>query len=312
MRQLSGWLVWLALGFSVLVPALGLLFGQPLREMILTGLTLAFATIPEELPILITVVLGLGAVRLSRQHAIVKTPAGRRDPGLRLGHRHRQDRHHHREPDGARRVWLPGHGEASRARRGRGQPRRAAGSWSWASWPTTPAARRGAADADRRRLRRRPDRRGAAGGGARRRAWTLAQLRGDGPVVELTFDDRRKLMSAVYRREDGLLLAVKGAPETVLARCDRSHRRRGRAAPGRGGPACGARGGRGRWPSGAARRWRWPTGGSRRDLGERGARRRRPDRARPRLRRPGRARRPAAGRGAGRARRAARRPASGC
>ena len=73
MRQLSGWLLWLALGFSVLVPALGVLVaGQPLQQMLLTGLSLAFATIPEELPILITIVLGLGAYRLSQRKAIVK------------------------------------------------------------------------------------------------------------------------------------------------------------------------------------------------------------------------------------------------
>jgi Ca2+-transporting ATPase len=40
--------------------------------MILTGLSLAFATIPEELPIIITMVLALGAYRLSKNHAIVK------------------------------------------------------------------------------------------------------------------------------------------------------------------------------------------------------------------------------------------------
>ncbi len=72
MRDLARWLAWLALGFSVLVPLIGVLGGQPWREMILTGLTLAFATIPEELPIIISMVLGLGAYRLSRQHALVK------------------------------------------------------------------------------------------------------------------------------------------------------------------------------------------------------------------------------------------------
>ena len=73
LNQLARGLLWVAIGFSVLVPALGvLLAGQPVREMVLVGLTLAFATIPEELPILITVVLGLGALRLSRRHAIVR------------------------------------------------------------------------------------------------------------------------------------------------------------------------------------------------------------------------------------------------
>lgn len=73
MRQLSGWLVWVAIGFSVGVPLLGVFAaGLPLQTMLLTGLTLAFATIPEELPILITIVLGLGAYRLAQRHAIVR------------------------------------------------------------------------------------------------------------------------------------------------------------------------------------------------------------------------------------------------
>jgi Ca2+-transporting ATPase len=46
--------------------------GRPVREMVLTGLALAFATIPEELPILVTLVLGVGSYRLARRHAIVK------------------------------------------------------------------------------------------------------------------------------------------------------------------------------------------------------------------------------------------------
>ncbi|HBY99667.1 MAG TPA: hypothetical protein DEP84_37985, partial [Chloroflexi bacterium] len=73
MEQLSHSLVWVALGLSVIVPLLAwLLGGQPLRQMILTGLSLAFATIPEEMPIIITMVLALGGYRLSRRHAIVK------------------------------------------------------------------------------------------------------------------------------------------------------------------------------------------------------------------------------------------------
>jgi Ca2+-transporting ATPase len=72
MKQLSKSLVWIALFFSVLVPALGFLRGLQLRQMILTGLALAFAVIPEELPIIITMVLGVGAYSLSRKNALVK------------------------------------------------------------------------------------------------------------------------------------------------------------------------------------------------------------------------------------------------
>lgn len=73
LRALAGWLLWLAIGLSVLVPVLSIvLSGRPWREALLEGLTLAFATIPEELPILITVVLGMGAYRLAKEHAITK------------------------------------------------------------------------------------------------------------------------------------------------------------------------------------------------------------------------------------------------
>src|SRR5512136_946366 len=73
MDELSKFLVWFALGFSVLVPLVGIFFAhQPPKQMLLTGLSLAFATIPEEMPIIITMVLSLGAFRLSKKHAIAK------------------------------------------------------------------------------------------------------------------------------------------------------------------------------------------------------------------------------------------------
>ena len=73
MSELGKVLVWFALGFSVFIPLVGILFArQPPQEMLLTGLSLAFATIPEELPVIITMVLSLGAFRLSKKHAVVK------------------------------------------------------------------------------------------------------------------------------------------------------------------------------------------------------------------------------------------------
>ena len=72
MKKLAGKLVWVAVFFSVAIPLIGIARGGDFREMILTGLSLAFATIPEELPIIITMVLGLGSFRLSRQKFLVK------------------------------------------------------------------------------------------------------------------------------------------------------------------------------------------------------------------------------------------------
>lgn len=72
MKDLAGKLVWVAVFFSVSIPLLGFLRGQDLQQMILTGLALAFAVIPEELPIVITMVLGLGSYKLSHENFLVK------------------------------------------------------------------------------------------------------------------------------------------------------------------------------------------------------------------------------------------------
>ncbi|MDD1651684.1 MAG: HAD-IC family P-type ATPase, partial [Methanomicrobiales archaeon] len=72
MKALAGTLVYIAVGLVLLIVFLGILQGQDPRVMVLTGLSLAFATIPEELPIIITMVLGLGAYRLSRSNFLVK------------------------------------------------------------------------------------------------------------------------------------------------------------------------------------------------------------------------------------------------
>jgi Ca2+-transporting ATPase len=72
MKALVKTLVVVALFFSVVIPFIGFLQGQPLRDMFLVGLALAFATIPEELPIIITMNLGLGSFMLSKQNFLVK------------------------------------------------------------------------------------------------------------------------------------------------------------------------------------------------------------------------------------------------
>ena len=72
MKQLSKTLIGIALFFSILIPVLGFLRGMNPTEAILYGLALSFATIPEEMPIIITMVLGVGAYTLSRKKAIVK------------------------------------------------------------------------------------------------------------------------------------------------------------------------------------------------------------------------------------------------
>jgi len=74
MKQLSKTLVWVALFFAILIPLLSYIRGlQPNPgEAVLYGLSLAFVVIPEELPIIITMVLGVGSYALSKKGAIIK------------------------------------------------------------------------------------------------------------------------------------------------------------------------------------------------------------------------------------------------
>jgi Ca2+-transporting ATPase len=72
MKKLAGQLVYVALFFSIAIPVLGFLRGQDWQLMVMTGLALAFAVIPEELPIVITMVLGLGSFNLSKHNLLIK------------------------------------------------------------------------------------------------------------------------------------------------------------------------------------------------------------------------------------------------
>ncbi len=72
MASLSVKLMWVALFFAVAIPLIGIARGGDVHQMVLTGLSLAFAVIPEELPIIVTMVLALGAYRLSKKGFLVK------------------------------------------------------------------------------------------------------------------------------------------------------------------------------------------------------------------------------------------------
>lgn len=61
-----------AVSASALVFGVGVLAGQPWKEMLLSGLTVAFATVPEELPILVVVLLAVGGRQLARRGALLR------------------------------------------------------------------------------------------------------------------------------------------------------------------------------------------------------------------------------------------------
>jgi Ca2+-transporting ATPase len=194
-RDLTKWMVVLAVVFSAAVPLLGwLVNGQDPQQMFLTGLSLAFATIPEELPIIITMVLAIGGYRLSRQNAIVKrlqavetlgavtvicadktgTITSNRMEVVEVYPRDRRDRV-------LRAAVLANDARPT----GDG----------FTGDPVDVAMARAAVGA-------------GIDVGAERTAHPL--------VTELTFDNVRKRMSVIYRSGTGLKVAAKGSPESIL------------------------------------------------------------------------------------------------
>lgn len=61
-----------AIGLIVIVTSLGFLRGQPAGANLLAGISAAIAAIPEEPPILLAVILGLGAYRLLKRGVLVR------------------------------------------------------------------------------------------------------------------------------------------------------------------------------------------------------------------------------------------------
>jgi P-type Ca2+ transporter type 2C len=74
--QLGQGLAIAALGIVTVVFVLGLLRGEELELMLLTGISMAVAAVPEGLPAVVTVALALGAQRMLRRQALIrKLPA---------------------------------------------------------------------------------------------------------------------------------------------------------------------------------------------------------------------------------------------
>jgi len=186
MRELARAALVLAVTASVLVPVLGVLEGQPVRDMLLAGLTLAFATIPEELPILVTVLVAVGGLRLARRGVVIRRLRSAEAVGGvtvvltdKTGTLTLNDLRVDIVRGGTRRVLEVGNSAHGLA----------------------PAAVRDPLDAA-----------------------LVAAVDGNvafaGELVRrYPFDPVRKRESAVWERADGLFLAVKGAPEGVLSVC---------------------------------------------------------------------------------------------
>lgn len=72
LSRVGGVLARVALGVVAAVFGLGVVRGEPILEMFLTGVALAVAVVPEALPAIVTVSLALGVQRMAARHALVR------------------------------------------------------------------------------------------------------------------------------------------------------------------------------------------------------------------------------------------------
>ena len=72
LKRLSGQLIWLTIVLAAGVAVAGMLSGRPIPLMIETAIALTVAAIPEGLPVVATVVLARGMLRMARHNALVE------------------------------------------------------------------------------------------------------------------------------------------------------------------------------------------------------------------------------------------------
>jgi Ca2+-transporting ATPase len=188
MAELARAILVVAIAASVLVPLVGFLRGQPFTQMLLAGLTLAFATIPEELPILVSVLLAVGGRRLARRHALLRR--------LRAG-----------ETIGAVTVVVTdktGTLTENRLRLARVDGERETILEAALATQSLPEGDGRVRDPLERALAE---------------AANVASAPLGTVVASFPFDPERKRMSRVWRTDGGLVVYAKGAPEAILACC---------------------------------------------------------------------------------------------
>ena len=220
---LSGQLVWLTLALTALIAGIGLLQGKDAFLMVEAAIALAVAAIPEGLPIVATLALARGMWRMAHKNALVERLSAVETLGATTVILTDKTGTLTENRMTVRRIWLPS-GELS-VEEGSFTP----ADPSAVVQPDTTAELESllriavlcnnatlahvSAEDSGDPMELALLRAGRLAGLDRRELLSETE-----EVREYAFDTVRKMMATVHRRDDGYLVAVKGAPEAVLAR----------------------------------------------------------------------------------------------
>lgn len=200
MKEVSRVLSLVCVGVCAVMFGVGMLQHRDILDMFLTAVALAVAAIPEGLPAIVTIVLAVGVGRMARRNAIIKRLPAVETLGCASVICSDKTGTLTKNQMTVLEVWTPAPGLRERALTlgtlcGDAQP----GPGGYIGDPTETAIAQAAAQAglEKATLERDMPRRG-----------------------EAPFDSVRKRMATCHALPNGeALVAVKGAPEAVLARC---------------------------------------------------------------------------------------------
>ena len=219
----------LAIGISIAVAFTGWLMGKPMLEMFMTGVSLAVAVVPEGLPAVVTITLALGVRAMVRRRALLRRLQAGETLGAATVICTDKTGTLTQNQMTVQRIWLPsgelqvtgtgydpaGHFEKdgkkidyhrhhdllalleTGLRCNRAQVGKNERGWQAIGEPTE-----------------------AALIVAAYKAW-LDREAVSHTVSEFSFNSRRKRMTVIEQRPEGLVAYVKGAPEMILERCTR-------------------------------------------------------------------------------------------
>ncbi len=219
-----------ALLVVVMIVALGLLRGAPWLEMLVFGIALAVAVVPEALPAVVTISLALGVQRMSRRNALIRHLPIVETLGCTSVICADKTGTLTSDEMTARAIWIDGRVVEIT---GSGYVPEGQFVVSGTSVPVTAALERllsGAALACDARLTRLDDRweirgdptEGALIVAAAKAGIDKSRLEATHPRIdEIPFTSESKRMTTLHADADGTLAYAKGAPEVILASCTR-------------------------------------------------------------------------------------------